>query len=221
MPVALGLLLVAALAVPANPMRPRLQVEMDIEPGVTLKDAELRAIATEARQIWAPVLDVIINVPSASSRPLDQSIRLLLTERMLNARESTGLGWIEFVGDEPRPAITVSVAAARRLMQSGSWRGRPFDTLPLRASQLFLQRALARAVAHEIGHYVLRTKAHDHRGLMRPSFTADEIMDAPALVDRLAPDAVARLRRAAPMVARAVDSQDAVDRQDSESATGR
>jgi hypothetical protein len=208
MPVAVGVLLAATLAVPGYPTRPRLEVNMEVERGVTLPDAELRAIAAEARGIWAPALDLAINLPSAASRPITKSIRLVVTERMLNDREHTGLGWIDFVGEQPQPTITVSIAAARRLLESSSWRGRSFQTLPRRASRLFLQRALARAVAHEVGHYVRRAKTHDRKGLMRASFTADEIMDRPAHVDPLEPAVVARLRETAPMVARAADGDD-------------
>jgi hypothetical protein len=199
---AIGLLLAAAFAAPGSPMHPRLQVQMELEPGVTLQEVDLQGVATEARRIWAPVVDLIVKVPPAS-HPVAESIRLVLTNRTLDGHESTGLGWIEFVDGRPQPTITVSVAAARRLLQSGTWRGKSFAMLPPRASLLFLQRALARAVAHEVGHYMLRTKAHDRRGLMQASFTVDEIMDRPARLDRLAPDAVARLLQPASLVARA------------------
>ncbi len=80
MPVAIGLLLAATLAAPGYPTRPRLEVNMDVERGVTLQDAELHAIAAEARRIWAPVLDLVINLPPAASRPITKSIRLVVTE---------------------------------------------------------------------------------------------------------------------------------------------
>jgi hypothetical protein len=36
---------------------------------------------------------------------------------------------------------------------------------------------LGRALAHEIGHYLLDTETHARIGLMRPHFSADEFSD--------------------------------------------
>ena len=172
---AIGVLLaLMAFAGPAMASeRPRLQVRIAPERDVALDASDLKAIASDVRRIWAPVLDVIVTWPSDVSRPVVvDSIPLVLTARTLSGGDSGGLGWIAFAGDEPQPEITVSVTVAQRMLQNGAWRGRPFSSLPPRASRLFMQRAVARASAHEIGHYLLRSRAHSHRGLMRAAFTA-------------------------------------------------
>jgi hypothetical protein len=195
---ALGVLLAAAaVAAPSSTdmSRPRLQLRIEVEPDVTLDATDLRVIASEVRAIWAPVLDVAVTTGSASARLVAvDSIPLVITNRTLDSRENTGLGWISFVDGEPQPSITVSMAAAVRLMEGGRWRGVQFGELPRRASSMFLQRALGRAAAHEVGHYLLRTKNHSRRGLMRAVFTIDEIMDTRRSLDRLDPDDIAKLR---------------------------
>jgi hypothetical protein len=199
----IGLLLAVAVP-PASPTQPRLHVQMHVDEGVSLDVTDLRIIAADVQRIWAPVLDVVVSLPNDLRQPgAVDVIRLVLTRRTLDSGDSTGLGWTEFVDGEPRNEITVSVTAASRLMIAGSWRGAPFSALPGRASRLFIQRALARAAAHEIGHYLLRSRTHEKRGLMRPVFTVDELMDRRKLLDRIEPASADRLRQAFPQRARA------------------
>jgi len=193
----IGVLLAAAavtMPTPSDPTRPRLQVQMQVEEGVDLDASDIRAIASGVRAIWSPVLDVLVTTPTASAPGAVDSIRLIITNGMLDTHENTGLGWIGFVDGEPQPTITVSFTAARRLADSGAWQGVALSRLPRRASHLFFQRALAAAAAHEVGHYLLRSRDHTRRGLMRAVFTVDEIMDTRASVNQLDPQAAARLR---------------------------
>ncbi len=53
-----------------------------------------------------------------------------------------------------------------------------FPSLPHRLSDLFLTRALGRALAHEIGHYLLGTSRHTARGLMRARFLPRELPES-------------------------------------------
>src|SRR5262245_15138985 len=52
----------------------------------------------------------------------------------------------------------------------------PFPTLPER-NDLLLSRALGRALAHEIRHYLLGTSRHTARGLMRANFFPLELLE--------------------------------------------
>jgi hypothetical protein len=198
-----ALLVAAVLSAPDTheTLRPRLLVQMDVEPGTGLSPDDLKAVAAGVQQIWAPAVDVSV-VPAGVSRTVAvATIALTVTTRTLPATDTIGLGWIDFVNGEPQPAVTVSVAAARRLL-AGSWAGVPFSSLPKRVSRTFLQRALARAIAHEIGHYLLRSRTHEPRGLMRAVFSVDEIMDGRQALVRLSDDAIARLRDRASLLAK-------------------
>jgi hypothetical protein len=50
-------------------------------------------------------------------------------------------------------------------------------SLPDTLADLFIARALGRALAHEIGHYLLGTARHTSHGLMRARFTPQELVE--------------------------------------------
>ena len=91
---------------------------MEVERGVTLPDADAaRDRGGSPANLGAgagPRHQPAVSRLSTERR----SIRLVVTERTLNDGEHTGLGWIDFVDEQPQPTITVSIAAARRLLES-------------------------------------------------------------------------------------------------------
>jgi hypothetical protein len=84
----------------------------------------------------------------------------------------------------------------------------PFQTLPER-SDLLLSRALGRALAHEIGHYLLGTSRHTARGLMRAAFYPLDLIE-PATRQRYGLDAADRdvLRSCRPVAAAIAGASD-------------
>lgn len=173
-------LLFAALALVTSPQvsRPRVHLDVQIERGVSLRSEDLRDALTHAAAIWRPAVELSVSLPDAP-RPAGaaDTLRVLISGRRLDGSES-GLAWIPFVDGEPLHELTVSMPAIQHLLEHGSWDGRPFTSLPPRASALFLQRAIGRTIAHEVGHYLLRSRNHERRGLMRAVFSVDEIMAA-------------------------------------------
>jgi hypothetical protein len=146
-----------------------------------LDNTSMVEVVAEASAIWSPYVDIEF---TTADRPpagaFDEELTLVVRNQPLRRSEvdSIGLGAIDFQApDRPARAITVSAAAVEMLAAHGSWAGRPFDALPRRVHDDFVVRALGRSVAHEIGHYLLRSTAHADRGLMRPQFTTLEIMD--------------------------------------------
>lgn len=76
----------------------------------------------------------------------------------------TTLGWIRFTApDAPESQIHLSRANAEDLME------RTASLRDARAIQheILLARALGRALAHELGHYLLKSRTHAASGLMR------------------------------------------------------
>ncbi len=57
-----------------------------------------------------------------------------------------------------------------------------------------MPRVLGRALAHEIGHYVLQSRDHARTGLMTASFQPYAVTFGPTSWFRLTPDAVAALQ---------------------------
>jgi hypothetical protein len=165
-------------AAPVPAERLRILVSLDLL-GAS-KGFRIPDVVDQVREIWRPYIDIDFAEAGHGSVPrYDDRLSLVITDRV-QARGSSNeaaLGWIEFTAGRPENTITVSVAAARALMNRGRWLGRPFDELPLPYRQRFVTHALSRSAAHEIGHYLLRSSMHAPDGLMRERMTVDEIMD--------------------------------------------
>jgi hypothetical protein len=68
------------------------------------------------------------------------------------------------------------VANVRRHIEAVQVRGLPWVSVPPRFTEPLLGRALGRALAHEIGHYLFGA-GHARDGLMRARFTAEEMVE--------------------------------------------
>jgi hypothetical protein len=78
------------------------------------------------------------------------------------------------------PALArVWVTEVQRYAGAARRQAFPLAALPETLPDLFLARALGRALAHEIGHYLLPTRGHTVRGLMRARFALHELMEGP------------------------------------------
>ena len=92
-----------------------------------------------------------------------------------------------------RPLAIASLTAARRVVDES----RRFQNLDdQRDYEKRLGVVLGRAVAHEIGHYLLRTNTHASQGLMRANIVAQEFADIHSrsfMLDRVARAHLARL----------------------------
>jgi len=87
----------------------------------------------------------------------------------------TPLGWIAFDDDGgPMPEIYVSYENARRLLEAARGVVGLASNMTAAQRELFLARAMGRALAHEMGHYLLASKVHTPRGLMQASRSAYE-----------------------------------------------
>ena len=176
------LALVAALLAAATPAalpssRPVLVVVVQQETSTLFDPKALKEIDRDVRRAWRPYADVALRAASDTS-PIaaDDVLTLVITDRRSDA--GGGLGWIQFEGDRPSRTIHVSRTEVERLGEQGRWVGRNIADLAPKAQQIFVQRAMAFAIAHEVGHYLLRSKAHAATGLMRARFTSDELMRA-------------------------------------------
>lgn len=199
-----GLLLASLLAVPATSdvIRPRLQLVLFLERGVTLDATETRSIATLVERLWKPYAQLTVVTRHDTWRPLaHDEVHVFITNRTLPGKEGRGLGWIDFVDGEPQRRVYVSMPAVRTLLDGFVWRGQRIEAWPPLIMRTFVQRAVARAIAHEVGHYLLRTRQHASTGLMQHAITPALVMDARPADDRLLPEEVARLMAVAPAYA--------------------
>ena len=176
----------------------RLRVIVRIDPDSATTGIDLATVADEVREIWRPYVDV--DFAAAADSPAlgyDADLRLVITDRPIppGSADAWALAWISFVAPgQPANTMTASVAAIRILMHE-RWRERPIVDLPLRSQRQFVAHALSRSIAHEIGHYLLRSSAHARRGLMRAQLTVSDIMENELSVFRLEPAEIDRLER--------------------------
>jgi hypothetical protein len=84
------------------------------------------------------------------------------------------LGWIVFADSAPEQEIYVSYANAQQLMIEAPGVVGALDRMPRLEKHTLLARAMGRALAHEMGHYLLESKEHTLTGLMRSRINATE-----------------------------------------------
>jgi len=84
------------------------------------------------------------------------------------------LAWITFVDGVPDDTIHVSHANAVRLFEAAEV-VRNRREAPVAMVNELVGRAIGRALAHEIGHYLFRSTMHDARGVMGTGRSAIEL----------------------------------------------
>ena len=115
------------------------------------------------------------------------------------------LGWIVFDDvSTPQQEIYVSYANAQAVMAESRGVVGLIAEMPIVQRETLLARAMGRALAHELGHYLLASKGHTQRGLMKAILNATELFSTDARGLRIEPaqaqTIAARLRRE-PLVA--------------------
>jgi hypothetical protein len=86
------------------------------------------------------------------------------------------LGWIVFDNPAtPEQEIYLSYEAAVALMDASTGVLGSTKSMPVLKRDMFLARAMGRALAHELGHYLTASKAHAPQGLMRALLPAFEL----------------------------------------------
>jgi hypothetical protein len=187
--------LASAAAAPAA-SRPSLQLVIRDETRPPLSVAMLRDMLKEVRVVWHAYID--IEVPAAPGLVgliTDDVLTLVISDGPFREAAVDSLGWIEFVNGEPSRTINVSRRSASLLRDRTVLAGRPLDDLPAAIQNQFVTRALGRAAAHEVGHYLLASKVHETSGLMRAQFATADLMERSPRHFRLSQAQLALLER--------------------------
>lgn len=150
----------------------------------------------EAARIWA-MYGVDVAVLKVAGRRRDGAVALTVTIAPgLDEHLASGtLGLIRFRDGVPDSEIVMYPDAVAALVSTTRF-GTDDLFSPAAFRDLILGRVLGRALAHEIGHYLLRSRVHSAAGLMR-AFQPVTALVAPDRRDfGLSPDEVIRLRHA-------------------------
>jgi hypothetical protein len=96
------------------------------------------------------------------------------------------LGWIVFEAGAPHQDIYLSHANAVALFEGSPGVVGRTAAMTVAERETLLGRGMGRALAHEVGHYLLGSKAHTAKGLMRAKLSATELFAGPRLGLQLA-----------------------------------
>jgi len=153
----------------------RLKIDVRFE-GVKLPAAGEAAAAEEVRTIWAPYgVDIrVVAHAAGAARPDAIPLRVTLVDRGDPRLPTETLGSIDFHDGTPEPSIVLYPASTSELV---SWAliGHAHEWPAAMHDRLF-GRVLGRALAHEIGHFLLRRQGHSPKGLMRAQQQVPDLM---------------------------------------------
>jgi hypothetical protein len=200
----------AASAADIPPMIVTVITVSDISPQL------VAAVLAEASAIWRPsgVSFVWRGLPRATpsaqaseSGPfVPNTLRLIIGPSVGTGREGhLPLGWIVFDGvADPQREIYLSLANALAMMEESRGVVGILNQMPTAQRETMLSRAMGRALAHELGHYLLASKVHTKSGLMKAALTAVELFMPDSRSLRIEPSqrrTVAARLRGEPLVA--------------------
>jgi hypothetical protein len=139
----------------------------------SVSDSLVNRVCAEADAIWRPQGIAFVchrvDAHDKASDWLDVTIDDLRADR----EPEHALGWITFINGVPERSIHLSQACVERLLD-----GEPgLRGITITPHEILVGRALGRALAHELGHYLLQSDVHTPHGLMRAAWTAEESFD--------------------------------------------
>jgi len=164
--------MLAAALVAATLAHAQVPLSIDVPAGAPLSSDAIRALCDEAGDIWRAAGVAIVWRAAGTG-----DIQVVFDEAapVLRDRRSMALGWLVFDADVPMPTIHLSYTNTRQLLQESFAIVGSLDAMKPWQHDTLVGRALGRALAHELGHYLLRSKAHTTAGLMRGQRLAAEM----------------------------------------------
>jgi hypothetical protein len=154
-------------AEPLPPIPVAVLASPDITPWV------VNRVCAEADAIWAPAgITFDCHRINAEAEADTSELQVTIDDRRKEDSPAwqSALGWITFTNGSPDKSIHLSRASAADLLLGTEDVGAG----TVLSNEELMGRALGRALSHELGHYLLKSKAHTPRGLMRATLSARE-----------------------------------------------
>jgi hypothetical protein len=148
-------------------------VHLRVERNGGLSSEALRRAAEQTRLIWSPA-GVTVTVGGPTDPVPDGAEIVVVRFESRGVPEDDGrtvLGWITL--DErgvPSP-IRVSLPGLQEILSEVEFLGHPVRYLGPGMFENLTGQAAGRVIAHELGHYLLRSSRHAAAGLMRPRYS--------------------------------------------------
>ena len=160
-----------------------------------LPSVSRQVLTTEAERIWGREgVDIEWSVPGLASESSDAPLRVMVVARPNpTVRSTTRWPVAELIPEAtPRALAIASITGAERVVAEAARSAVLASGAP---ADYRLGLVLGRAVAHEIGHFLLATATHAQSGLMRASVDAREFTTVGGEAFRLDRDASQWLRQ--------------------------
>ena len=177
--IALGSALTSADAAVIPIATCRVTVEISERAPLDWRADEWRVFREEAARPWRPyAVDLCWRTGAEGCGGVRDALHVVIGRETPRRPGAAGdpLGWFGFSETGgPGRLIVLAADAARRHLRRVVGDARPMGSRQARSGVL-LARALGRTLAHELGHFLLRARAHTRTGLMRHSFTPDDLV---------------------------------------------
>jgi hypothetical protein len=147
---------------------------IDVDVSTLTRSVMVDAAIDEAARFWSRY-GVDVKAVRDDGVARERAIRLAVTIASPKASGFDVLGSIAFEGESADPEITLYPALVAQLVSEES-RRRCQCEWPTALRKHLETRALGRALAHEIGHYLLQSKGHARFGLMRARHQVRDLM---------------------------------------------
>lgn len=168
--------IVLSVVRPPVPTQPRLSVEILFDGQPMPRRLEAAAMA-EATAIWAPYgVDVREAHPDEPGRDGAVRLTVVLVDRPAGSMVAETLGSIRFFDAVPERKIAIYPDAIASLVSKVSFSGVNSAVWPTALRDEILGRVTGRALAHELGHFLLRARQHSPNGLMRAGLFTRDLM---------------------------------------------
>jgi len=160
--------------------RARVPLQILLSTPPQLSDAARRALQEESSAIWRRQGVELAWVPAGGAAAPDaRRLRALVVGRSVQARhgawpvgELVPLDTSDAMFANDRAIAIVSIDGAKRVLTTAGVSEEPAALLDHRLGVI-----LGRALAHEVGHFLLRTRTHARYGLMRARVDATDFAD--------------------------------------------
>lgn len=170
-----------ALALLLNgPAEPRLTVHLSIDQTGGLSALQLELAIDEVRKIWNDAHVAVTSGGYGEPSGPDEatiSLRILLIPPPVTDSAERVLAWVTPGGaGRSAPLLFVSLPAVTETVLSTDAFDMPVKRLTHALRDHLIAQAVGRVTAHELGHYLLQNASHQDRGLMRPRYSAVELV---------------------------------------------
>ena len=188
--------LLALLALDGSALAPPPLARIALAFDARLPTSISRPALEETAAIWAPYGVAIAAPEQPAPCPVPDVLDVLLTVHIEDTVVGSGV-WaapfasIQFLDGVPETTIRLHY---ENLVRLGLQTGAHEVQWPRSARERVLARMIGRVLAHEVGHWLLRTRCHSATGLMRAVQQATELAEPGRAGFRLDPRDIVRLR---------------------------